>query len=429
MPNDIAANRSALKDFLASTATISGDLSNITAPPFVLHDKSTVKIPQHRADRPSLFVSQAAETNAEKRALHVLNHHPHITACYLWNDKHGVRAEGFTQQEITFFGNVTIKQKGFALLHLDKYDEDYLIPVPNVKVKGILTGTPYPELQGEYSLISSSGYVSRIKFEGRSFLGSGRKNGFEAELLHKDQPDEMLYTAKGAWNGILEFHDARSGEKIEAFNANDLVSATIEVADLDEQDPWESRNAWRDVISVLRSGDMKGVASAKSRVEEGQRHMRDKEKTCGEQWQTVFFERVKHDPIFDKLSALDPGSFTVDPAGGIWKANREKVESAKSPYHGDLLPTNERAASVSKNVPEAQQGEGVAVPLLADDTSKLNGNTKEGPQDELNAADQRRSSSLEEKRGVQGVSVPASNEPTDAEVEAFHRAKHSAGLQ
>lgn len=25
-------------------------------------------------------------------------HHPPVTACYLWNDQHGVRAEGYTRQ-------------------------------------------------------------------------------------------------------------------------------------------------------------------------------------------------------------------------------------------------------------------------------------------------------------------------------------------
>lgn len=220
---EVASNRSALREFLASIATISGDLSNITAPPFVLLEKSTVELPQYQADHTDLFLAPATEGDPAKRALLVLknflgslrnqqyagrgedagvkkplnaflgelflgswhdeesgetrvlseqvSHHPPITACYIWNEKLGISAQGFTQQEITFSGNVHIKQKGYALLHIDAYDEDFLIPVPNVKVKGILTG-PYPELHGEYNLISSSGYVSHIKFEGKGFWGS-----------------------------------------------------------------------------------------------------------------------------------------------------------------------------------------------------------------------------------------------------------------
>ncbi|KAH5222377.1 hypothetical protein HBI62_127700 [Parastagonospora nodorum] len=500
MSNDIANNRSALKDFLGSVATVSGDLSNITAPPFVLAENSTVEIPQYWADHPTLFISQAAEEDAEKRALSVLkyfigtlrnqqysgrrekdgvkkplnaflgelflghwkdeeigetrlvaeqvSHHPPITACYLWNDKHGVRAQGFTQQEITFSGNVNIKQKGYALLHLDRWDEDYLIPVPNIKVKGLLTGTPYPELAGEYSLISSNGYVSHLKFTGKSFLGGGQKNGLEAKLYYADKPSETLYTVKGAWNGELTFKNGRTGEEIYTFNVNDLDSASIEVAHLSEQDPWESRKAWGEVISALHRGDMKRVADAKSRVEEGQRHMRDAEVASGKHWQPIFFERTEGDPVFEKLSALDPGSFTVDKTGGFWKVNREAVKTVKRPFHGDLLPTNEQiqhaerdwttnrdsiqidsshreafaAAGYSSKVSKSDSA------VRANDPIKSNGTANGATEvisEKPSVVDGRKDHPLEKQELAQGVAAPAVGEPTNAQVEAFLRAKNS----
>lgn len=61
---------------LKSIATIRGDLSNITAPPFVLSKKSTVELPSFWAERPSVFVAPAAETKGvddpARRALLVL---------------------------------------------------------------------------------------------------------------------------------------------------------------------------------------------------------------------------------------------------------------------------------------------------------------------------------------------------------------------
>jgi hypothetical protein len=503
MSNEIANNRSALRDFLGSVATVSGDLSNITAPPFVLGENSTVEIPQYWADHPTLFVSQAAEQDPERRALSVLkyfigtlrnqqysgrpekdgvkkplnaflgelflghwkddeigetrlvaeqvSHHPPITACYLWNDKHGVRAQGFTQQEITFSGNVNIKQKGYALLHLDRWDEDYLIPVPNIKVKGLLSGTPYPELAGEYSLISSNGYVSHLKFTGKSFFGSGQKNGLEARLYHADNPSDTLYTVKGAWNGQLTFDDARTGKEIDTFNVNNLESANIQVAHLAEQDPWESRKAWGEVISALHRGDMKRVASAKSRIEEGQRHMREAEEARGEYWQTIFFERTESDPVFDKLSATDPGSFTVDRTGGFWKVNRDAVKNTKRPFRGDLLPTNEKIHNAERDWTtnrdsiqvDAAQRKAFAAAAYPDsgaksnDTTKSHGTTKPDETAKTNGAttetsseeepkivDEQRASSLRERRSAED-SAPAVSEPTNAQVEAFLRAKNS----
>ncbi|USP75991.1 Protein kes1 [Curvularia clavata] len=397
MSTDITQNRSGLKEFLASIATISGDLSNITAPPFVLADNSTVEIPQYWADHPYLWAAPATEEDPEKRALLVLKnflgslrgqqyggrkeedgvkkplnaflgeiflgswntdefgetrlvseqvgHHPPVTACYLWNNHAGIRAEGFTEQEITFSGNVVIKQKGYAIVHVDKYDEDYLLPLPNIKVKGLLSGVPHPELYGEYSLISSNGYISHIHFEGKSLLGSGQKNGFHARFFHKDNPSDIIYTLDGIWSSTFVIKDARSDKEIETVDVRTIKQQPMTVPDLADQDPWESRKAWKDVISALRRGDMKGVAKAKSELENGQRRMRKDEQAKGETFSPIFFKRVEKDPIFEKLVQYDPQGYTVDPKGGIWKVDKDAAEHKSRPFHGDLTPSNYRGMS------------------------------------------------------------------------------------
>ncbi|KAF2855629.1 hypothetical protein T440DRAFT_464027 [Plenodomus tracheiphilus IPT5] len=492
MSNDIVSNRSTLKEFLASIATISGDLSNITAPPFVLAENSTVEIPQYWGDHPHLFVAPAAEPDPEKRALLVLkwflgslrnqqyagrreeegvkkplnaflgelffgswkdaelgetrlvseqvSHHPPITACYLWNEKHGVRAEGFTQQEITFNGSVSIRQKGYAVLHIDKYDEHYLVPVPNVKVKGIISGMPYPELQGDYSLVSSSGYVSHVKFEGKGFFGTGTKNGFSARLYRQEQPKEDLYTVKGAWNGVSTIVDA-NGVELETFDVGKHQSARLEAPELSEQDPWESRRAWGDVIAALRRGDMRGTTNAKSRVEQGQREMRKEEEAQGKQWRNLFFQTVEQDPVFEQLSVHDTGSYTVDRRGGIWKVDAEAVKSAKKPYHGDLLPTNDRFNGVQsdeRNGEDKVQDQPQTPPPAA---ATLVTHVNDGGATQHQPADQYGTSSLGEQiadihlrerpnesvvgGSVNGPAVDGSvREPTDAQVEDFLRARH-----
>jgi oxysterol-binding protein-related protein 9/10/11 len=55
-------NRSGLKEFLASIATIKGDLSNITAPPFLLATQSTTQLPSYWAEFADHFTAPA---NAE----------------------------------------------------------------------------------------------------------------------------------------------------------------------------------------------------------------------------------------------------------------------------------------------------------------------------------------------------------------------------
>ncbi|KAF1846662.1 Oxysterol-binding protein [Cucurbitaria berberidis CBS 394.84] len=475
MSNDIASNRSTLKEFLASIATISGDLSNITAPPFVLAEYSTVEIPQYWADHPLLFVAPAAEQNPEKRALLVLkwflgslrnqqyagrkeeegvkkplnaflgelfvgswqdeelgetslvseqvSHHPPITACYLWNDKHGIRAEGFTQQEITFSGSVSIKQKGYAVLHIDKYDEDYLIPVPNVKVKGILSGAPYPELHGQYSLISSNGYVSHVKFEGKGFFGSGQKNSFEARISHVNQPNEDIYTAKGAWSGGSLILDSRSGKQIEIFDVMALQSQKMEVADLSHQDPWESRRAWGDTIAALRSGDMKGTTNSKSVIEEGQRKMRKDEEAEGKQWKSIFFHSVKHDPVFEKLVAHDNGSYTVDREGGIWKVDQEMAKTAKTPYHGNLLPSNDKTNLKQRE--DSRNGNDFQDKAQITTAAEMTSGDPGEQRNKNGASRQEMNNGTAQQEKQPGSVTSSSQEISDAQIEAFLRAKHS----
>jgi oxysterol-binding protein-related protein 9/10/11 len=41
---------------------------------------------------------------------------------------------------MSFSGSLLAKKTGHAILHLDKYDGDYLIPFPDFRVKGFLSG-------------------------------------------------------------------------------------------------------------------------------------------------------------------------------------------------------------------------------------------------------------------------------------------------
>lgn len=168
-----------------------------------------------------VFIGDVGATEDDQTHLiaEQVSHHPPVTACYLWNDKHGVRAEGYTRQvrispshaehvqqcadvwaqDIRFTGTVNITQIGHAILHVDAFDEDYLIPLPNVKVTGILTGSPYPELQGSYSIVCSNGYVAEVDFSGKRMFGlAGDKNHVTAAVYppQDKKHKEPIYVAQ-----------------------------------------------------------------------------------------------------------------------------------------------------------------------------------------------------------------------------------------
>jgi oxysterol-binding protein-related protein 9/10/11 len=59
--------------------------------------------------------------------------------------------------------------------------------------------------------------------------------------------------------------------------ADSLPAAPLQIPDLDAQDPWESRNAWKDVPAALVKGDIPNIVKEKTKLEEAQRAMRKKE--------------------------------------------------------------------------------------------------------------------------------------------------------
>lgn len=233
-------------------------------------------------------------------------------------------------------GSVNIKQIGHAILHLDKFDEDYLVPIPDVKVKGVLSGAPYPELNGTYHITSSSGIYSKIDFTGKG-LFHGKKNSFHAVVYKKDDETSPLYELEGQWTDKFAIRDS-SGKELEAFDASADDRTPLSVPEVDQQDPWESRKAWKGVIEALGQGNMQATVDAKSKVEEAQRQLRKKEEEEGKEWQALFFQRRNEDEAFQKLAKDIGEDIGAEQTMGVWRFDWEAYSNGKRPFRGDLSP-------------------------------------------------------------------------------------------
>lgn len=356
----------------------------------MLADKSTTEFPRYWIEHPELFCAAASEQDPARRILAVLkwflsslrgqqyagrdpsegtkkplnaflgevfigdcgpsgdetrlvseqvSHHPPVTACYLWNDKHGIRAEGYTRQEITFSGSVNIQQIGHAVLHIDEFNEDYLIPLPNVKVKGIVSGSPYPELDGHYSVVSSSGYLAKVDFSGKGLLGmSGKKNHVEAMVYGPDDTKQKhpLFTAEGSWSEAFELKDAH-GTVLESYNVAAAQPTDFRTLPLEKQDPWESRRAWRGVIEAIQAGDMQGVADHKNAIENAQRELRKKPETSEESWNSLFFKKESGHAVAERLLAKIGQPLEEAETCGVWRFS-DAVANLDRPWRGELTP-------------------------------------------------------------------------------------------
>jgi hypothetical protein len=258
---------------------------------------------------------------------------------------HGVRADGYARVEMTFNGAVNIRQIGHATLRVERYDEDYLVPLPDVKVRGFLSGCMYPEIGGVYHIVGSNGLVTEVRFWGEGMI-RGKRNSFEARVYGSRADCErkrgVLFEVAGCWNEGWTVKDGRTGKVLEVYevDAPENEPVPMEVEDVATQDPWESRRAWRGVLDGLAMGDMRAVVAEKTKIEQAQRQMRASEAMRGVTWEPLFFRSQhgdEHD-VFHRLSEGLDWQLHDDKTKGVWRVDDGRVKNLQRPFRGDLTP-------------------------------------------------------------------------------------------
>ena len=192
------------------------------------------------------------------------------------------------------------------------------------------------ELNKYTTITSSSGFTSRIDYSGKGWL-SGKKNSFVATMHRDGKEKETLYTIEGQWTGEFVIKDSHK-QTVDTWRAKDHPTSTFVIAPVDQQDPLESRRAWRKVADAQSKGDMTTLSNEKSLIEESQRGLRKKEQEEGKPWERVFFTKTNKDPLCEKLANKISEPIEADKTDGIWRFDEEKAQSAKSPYRPNTMP-------------------------------------------------------------------------------------------
>jgi hypothetical protein len=279
----------------------------------------------------------------------VRSHHPPVTAYCIWNQDKGVRLQGYNAQKASISKTLTItvkvctllidlshpltarQQVGHATLHLDAFNEDYLITLPSLHIEGVYSGAPFVELNSSSYIQSSSGYTAKIDYSGRGWL-SGKKNSFTASLYPEGKPKEAVYTVDGQWSAGFSIKDAKTKKEIDAFDPAKNPTSKLLVAAIEEQDEMESRRAWQKVAIAIGKGDMDATSAEKSLIENEQREMRKKEKEDGREWERRFFSRTEKDLVFEALGKKIGESLDAEKTGGAWAWDADKAKDAKPPF-------------------------------------------------------------------------------------------------
>jgi hypothetical protein len=265
---------------------------------------------------------------AENLKLIACSHHPPVTAYCIRNDKHGVTLQGYNAQKATFSSTIHVKQIGHGLLHLDAWNEDYLITLPNIHIEGLVFGKPFVELNKSTTITSSSGYTARIEYSGKGWV-SGKKNSFTATLFPDGHEKETLYYIDGQWNESFTIRlGGKKGSIVDTYNANASHPTPLITRPVEEQDQLESKKAWGKTIEGIKAGNMDIVHAEKTKIEMAQREMRKQEVAEGREWQRRYFSKLEADPLFDKLAAGVGEKIESDRTGGIWRFDPAKAAKA-----------------------------------------------------------------------------------------------------
>lgn len=381
------ANSSSWTAFVKSIASFNGDLSSLTAPPFILSSQSLTEFSAYWATHPPVLTAPAAEADPAKRTMLVLkwflstlkhqyasrseqygnekkplnpflgelflgtwsddagtttlvseqvSHHPPATAYCVRNEKTGVELEGYNAQKATFKSTIIIKQIGHAVLRLPLPDgeiESYLITLPSLHIEGLIFGSPFVELDGTSYIASSSGYTAKIDYSGKGWL-SGKKNSVTGTVTPSGKDKEVLYNVTGQWNKAFEIYEGpvKSNSKstlVATYDAVATAQTELEVAPVEKQHPLESRRAWARVAKAIQDGDMDVTSIEKTKIEQAQREMRTKERSEERSWERQYFTAVEGtDSVLEQLGKVVgvPVDGDADKTGGLWRFDKTKAE-------------------------------------------------------------------------------------------------------
>jgi len=393
--------------FLKSIASFNGDLSSLTAPPFILSATSLTEFSSYWCEHPSVFADPAKESDPAKRAVLVLkwflttlkqqyasrseqygnekkplnpflgelflgkweddagttellseqvSHHPPATAYNITNLASGVRLEGYNAQKASFSKTINIKQIGHAVLTVpvpsSAEPDTFLITLPSLHIEGLIFGSPFIELDGSSYITSSTGFTAKVDYSGKGWL-SGKKNSFTAALYPTGKEKEVLFNVSGQWTKSFEIHSgpAKYNSKDNLVGAWDpLPLSELIVAPLEKQHPLESRRAWAKVAAAISKVDLDTVALEKSKIENAQREMRAKERADGRTWQRRYFtaQADTADPILTRLGPAVslPETGDADKTGGLWRFDSVKSDAA----HQQPALSEEAAGELAKEL-------------------------------------------------------------------------------
>lgn len=236
------------------------------------------------------------------------------------NEMNGIQLQGYSRSKMSFSTSLCFEHIGHTILHLSQHAEDCLITQPKMHFSGLIP--PWrQDFEGKSYIIGSNSIIIELDFATKSWSGFGSNHAFTARVYRAETPTTSIYTVKGTWKSEKHtVYDGSTGAVLEVVKLAEgsMHLAPINAKSLTEQDPLESRRAWRSVAAAIEEGNFSNATAEKSKLEEARRAARKKELEAGEPWQPRYFQSGD-DELAEKLLARVGGKLGEDETKGVWR--------------------------------------------------------------------------------------------------------------
>lgn len=312
--------------FIKSISSFKGDLAQLTCPSFLLSGVSMLEYSVHWADHPELLAKIPLETNPERRMVAVLrwfistlygsfysrcksgtekkpfnpilgeqfccywdateeypkteiiceqvSHHPPISAFMIKLNQKPI-VYGHCGQQTKFKTTfLSVEQTGKTTVQLE--NDEYVISLPELAVRGFLSGSMFIELLGTSTIESKHGLKTEIEYIPKPWFG-GEYHGFKGTIQNTN------YTFEGNWTKTSMINDEV------LFDAKNEIREPV-VPSLEEQDENQSRKIWFQVAQCLKQKNYSEASKLKTQLEKKQRDLRATRLKENIKWEPKYFD-------------------------------------------------------------------------------------------------------------------------------------------
>lgn len=182
--------------------------------------------------------------------------------------------------------SIKVEQLGRVTLHICNPSESYLVTFPDLYIRSLFTGSPFLDLSGTSSIVSSTGYVATIEYIPKPWF-SGEHHHIKGSI--HDPSGKETHTLSGRWNTVTYYTLAGSHHKELLFDAEASPMAVRVTAPLDQQDLLETHRLWGPVTAALKEKNYSLANAEKNRIEEAQRAQKKGREKNGEKWEPKLF--------------------------------------------------------------------------------------------------------------------------------------------